>query len=73
MTAQAPEYKCKVCGHTFDVLKDATLSLSKDGDYEEAVRCPRCGSDQVERNPYLFGSPDAELTPEDYFAAAMQL
>ena len=65
MTAQAPEYKCKVCGHVFDVH-------SEDGQ-EEAIRCPRCGSDQIERNPYLFGSPDAELTPEDYFAAAMKL
>ena len=64
MTAQAPEYKCKACGHTFDVRK---------ADGEEVVRCPRCGSELVERNPYLFGSPDAELTPEDYFAAAMKL
>jgi len=40
---------------------------------DDAIQCPRCGSDTVETNPYLFGSCSAEgLTPEDYYAVALK-
>ena len=63
------EYKCTQCGHDFNPLPGVN------GDREnEGLRCPRCGSELLEHNPYLLGTPDAEgLTPEDYFAVAMQL
>ena len=64
MSPCGTEYQCKECGHSFDrLVKDS-----------EEVRCPRCGSDELERNPFLLGSCSVdELTEEDYFAAAMEL
>lgn len=39
----------------------------------EEIRCPRCGSELLEANPYLLGTDSAEnLTPEDYFAVALK-
>lgn len=52
-----PSYKCTKCGHEFD----------KEGE----IRCPNCGSDEVE-NRFLFGTPSAEgLTFEDYIDALL--
>ena len=57
------EYKCTQCGHDF----------SRGPGIEEEIRCPRCGSDLIETNPYLLGTGSAEgLTPEDYFAVALK-
>ena len=58
------EYRCLQCGHAFTPAVDAD---------RETVCCPRCGSNKLERVPYLFGSPDAEgLTPEDYYAVCLK-
>ncbi len=58
-------YKCSQCGHSFNPLVGADI---------EAMRCPRCGSDEVERVRFLFGTESAEgLTPEDYFDAALRV
>ena len=63
------EYKCTQCGHDFNPLP----VLNGDRESED-LHCPRCNSKLLERNPYLLGTPDAEgLTPEDYYAVAMQL
>jgi hypothetical protein len=52
-------YKCIQCGHEFD----------KEGE----IRCPICGSDEVE-NRFLFGTPSAEdLTAKDYIDALLAL
>ena len=57
------EYKCIECGHDFGPMPGAG----------EGLHCPRCGSGQIEHNPYLFGSPNAEdLTPEDYFSVLLK-
>jgi hypothetical protein len=57
------DYKCTQCGHDF----------GKAPWLDEEIRCPRCGSEQVETNPYLLGTGSAEeLTPEDYFAVALK-
>ena len=54
------EFTCKGCGHQFDRLG------------EDAPReCPRCGCPELERNRYLFGSADAQPTPDDYFDALL--
>jgi len=54
---QNPSYKCNRCGHDFEG--------------EGQIRCPRCGSDEVE-NRFLFGTDKAEgLTPQDYFDACL--
>jgi len=51
------EYHCLDCGHDFGKLGDGDL------------HCPRCGSDALQRNPFLLGQASAEgLTEEDYFS-----
>lgn len=63
MARREGEFTCKQCGHSFDKLP---------GTEEKDVRCPRCGSEQLERNPYLLGTPDAaDLTLDDYLDVAM--
>ena len=63
------EYKCIQCGHDFNPLPWTNRDHKN-----EIPCCPRCGSELLEHNPYLLGTPDAEgLTPEDYFAVALQL
>ena len=55
-----PGYKCTKCGHEFKAAD------------EGQVRCPRCGSDKLEENRYLFCTANAdELTAEDYFDACL--
>ena len=62
MPADYSEYKCKGCGFVFN---RANLS--------DELRCPRCGGQEVEASPFLFGSKKAdELTVEDYIATCMQ-
>ncbi len=57
------EYKCTECAHDFGRIPGI----------DEAVRCPRCGSERIETNPYLLGTDSAEaLTHEDYFAVALK-
>ena len=57
------EFKCIQCGHDF----------GKGPWTGEAILCPRCGSEKIETNPYLFGSCSAEgLTAEDYYAVALK-
>ncbi len=57
------EYKCTRCEHDFDRIFGM----------DEGVRCPRCGSESVEHNPYLLGTCNVDgLTPEDYFAIALK-
>lgn len=52
-----PRYKCTQCSHEFE-------RFEKEGE----VRCPRCGSAELEENRFLLGTPSAEgLTYEDYF------
>ena len=64
MSSCRDEYKCSQCGHTFRPLVDCD---------EEDIRCPRCGSDNVERIKLLFGTESAEgLTPQDYFDAYLR-
>ena len=50
------EFTCQGCGHEFDRIGE-----------EAPQGCPRCGCEELEHNPYLFGSADAEPTPDDYF------
>ncbi|MDP2931894.1 MAG: zinc ribbon domain-containing protein, partial [Chloroflexota bacterium] len=58
------EYKCCQCGNTFKPIVDTE---------EKDIRCPRSGSDKVERVKYLFGTESAEgLTPQDYFDAYLR-
>ena len=53
-------YKCSHCGHEFKAAD------------EGEVRCPRCGSLELEENRYLFCTANAEgLTPQDYFDACL--
>ncbi len=60
---QHSEYKCSECEHDFNRFPWT----------EEKIRCPRCGSDEVEHNPYLLGTCSADLlTSEDYFAVALK-
>ena len=57
------EYTCTECKHDFDSIPEMN----------EEIRCPRCGSESVEPNPYLLGTCNVEgLTPEDYFAVALK-
>ncbi len=57
------EYKCTQCEHDFSEVPWMG----------EEIRCPRCGSERIEANPYLLGTDSAEdLTPEDYFAVALK-
>lgn len=59
------EYRCLDCGHSFPWL-------ARDG--ETPPVCPRCGSQRLERNPWLLGTPSSEgLTEEDYFAAGLKV
>ncbi len=52
------EYDCRSCGHSFP----GPLATP-----EHPVSCPRCGSDELMRNPWLLGSPFADgLTEQDY-------
>jgi len=56
MSEYRGEYVCAECGHEFDPH-----------DSKEEPRCPRCGSEKLERTPFLFGTASAdELTAEDY-------
>ena len=58
MTAKS-SYKCSRCGHEFE--------KADEGD----IRCPRCGSEEVESR-FLFGTPSADgLTAQDYFGACL--
>ncbi len=60
MPSYSDEYNCKSCGHTFGKLGSSELL------------CPRCGSEEIERNHLLFGLKSAEeLTPDDYFDACL--
>jgi len=53
-------YKCTPCGHDFERAD------------EGQVRCPKCGSDKLEENRFLFGTKSAdELTVEDYIDALL--
>lgn len=57
------EYRCRQCGHEFTPLPGTT---------EKGNRCPRCGSESLERSAYLLGTASAEgLLPEDYFDVAL--
>ncbi len=57
------EFKCKQCEHDFN--KSPWMG--------EEIKCPRCGSKDLETNPYLLGSDSAEgLTPEDYYDVALK-
>ncbi|RLC72406.1 MAG: hypothetical protein DRI26_03070 [Chloroflexi bacterium] len=52
-----PSYKCIKCGHEFEG--------------EGRIRCPKCGSDEVQSR-FLFGTPSAdELTAQDYIDALL--
>ena len=62
MSPYSDEYRCTSCGHKFNTLKRS-----------EALCCPRCCSDQIEKNPFLFGTDNAdELTAGDYIATLFQ-
>ncbi|MFQ5925322.1 MAG: zinc ribbon domain-containing protein [Dehalococcoidia bacterium] len=55
-----PSYKCSQCGHEFEGADEAQL------------RCPKCGSDKLEENRFLFGTESAEgLTVDDYREALL--
>lgn len=55
-----PTYKCNRCGHEFEMADEGEL------------RCPRCGSDKLEENRFLFGTKSAdELTVDDYREALL--
>jgi putative FmdB family regulatory protein len=57
------EYRCRQCGHEFSLLPSTV---------EKEARCPRCGSESLERSAYLLGTESAEgLLPEDYFEIAL--
>jgi len=59
-----PKYRCTKCSHEFEKLEE----LEQEGE----LRCPRCGSTELEENRFLFGTPSAEgLTYEDYFDACL--
>ncbi|MBI2866877.1 MAG: hypothetical protein HYX97_00910 [Chloroflexi bacterium] len=59
-------YKCLSCGHAFSVFTELTNG--------KPDRCPRCGGERLEVNPWLLGSSDTKgLTEEDYYAVATQL
>ena len=46
------EYTCANCGHRFEKL---ILSSKR----AKELRCPKCGSEQVDKNISLFGSVGA--------------
>lgn len=50
------QFTCKACGHEFDRLNS-----------QSPLICPRCGGGELEENPYLFGTAEGGLPPEDYF------
>ena len=61
--AHHSEYKCTQCEHDF----------SWGPWMDKEIRCPRCGNEEVETNPYLLGTDSAEgLTVEDYYAVALK-
>ena len=43
------EYRCQVCGETFD------LFVRSAGDRQKTPACPQCGSPKVKKNISLFG------------------
>ena len=56
-----PKYRCTKCKHEFEKLE-----------HEGELRCPRCGSTELEENRFLLGTSSAEgLTYEDYFDALL--
>ena len=58
------EHLCRACQHTFPWYPS-------DG---PTPNCPRCGSPDVEKNPWLLYQSDAEgLTDEDHFLAGLSV
>ena len=56
------EHLCCACQHTFPWYPS-------DG---PTARCPRCGSPNVEKNPWLLCQGNAEgLTDEDHYLAGL--
>jgi|GEM_PF-3581950 len=54
-----PSHKCTRCGHDFERADEGEL------------RCPKCGSDEVQSR-FLFGTKSAdELTVDDYREALL--
>ena len=49
------EYQCRACGHEFP----SHLPMDEE-------RCPRCEGRTLLRNPWLLGTDQADLSPEEY-------
>lgn len=63
MSEKKALYHCCHCGHDFD-----RIFITDKGEQ----RCPRCDSVDLEKSPYLFGTPEcSELSPEDYFETCL--
>ena len=63
MSERKALYHCRQCGHDFDKLPSVE---------SEDLNCPRCDSTDIEKSPYLFGTPECSgLSPEDYFETCL--
>ena len=58
------EYHCRACHHTFPWYPSGG----------PAPCCPRCGSLNVEKNPWLLSQSGADgLTDEDHYLAGLSV